>query len=211
MKRGAKRVLSALHDRCVCIFASHVIRENATLSNQTLRRFTEQETRIYGPVCAVRAPESYLYYPLLGAHPWLLSVLCMSPTVSPSSPADSHNWSAAPWGATFTETTTQKKKTICGLKRISLALSSVPFLDLLFCTPKKVSGSSLECFFFCSTLAALLFFFHYLVRFSSSLCLPLHRSQHQLFLLLLLLLLPLAHIDSLLSVRHGLKNLTDVR
>lgn len=147
MKRGAKRVLRALHDRCVCIFASHVIRENATLSNQTLRRFTEQETRIYGPVCAVRAPESYLYYPLLGAHPWLLSVLCMSPTVSPSSPADSHNWSAAPWGATFTETTTQKK-TICGLRRISLALSSVPFLDLLFCTPKKVSGSSLECFFF---------------------------------------------------------------
>lgn len=82
-----------------------------------------------------------------------------------------------------------------------------PFSSLCFPTP-KISGSSLV---FCSTLAALPFFFHYLVRFSSSssLCLPLHRSHHQLFLLLLLL--PLAHIDSLLSVRHGLKNLTDVR
>lgn len=79
-----------------------------------------------------------------------------------------------------------------------------PFSSLCF-SLQKISGSSLV---FSSTLAALPFFFHYLVRFSSSsssLCLPLHRSHHQLFLLLLLLLLPLAHIDSLLSVRHGLK------
>lgn len=67
-----------------------------------------------------------------------------------------------------------------------------PFPVFVFHSTKKISGSSLV---FCSTLAALPFFFHYLVRFSSSssssLCLPLHRSHHQLFLLLLLLLLPL--------------------
>lgn len=148
------------------------------------------------------------YYPLLRARPRLLSVLCMSPIVSPSSPADSHNWSAAPRGATFTKNQSAKKPS--AVTDESLSLSSFPFRSLCFPLPKKKSPG-LASFFFCSTLAALLFFFHYLVRFSSSLCLPLHRSHHQLFLLLLLLLLPFAHIDSLLSVRHGLKNLTDVR
>ncbi len=163
-----------------------------------IQRQKHRHVEVYG------APKSYLYYPLLRARPRLLSVLCMSPIVSPSSPADSHNWSAAPRGATFTKTRVQKPSAVTDE---SLSLSSFPFLSLCF-PLQKISESSLV---FCSTLAALLFFFHYLVRFSSSLCLPLHRSHHQLFLLLLLLLLPFAHIDSLLSVRHGLKNLTDVR
>lgn len=153
--------------------------------------------------------KSYLYYPLLRARPRLLSVLCISPTLSASS-LQIHTIGPLRPGV---QHSLKPDSTNHLRSQTSLSRSFRPcFSPSLWFSLQKMSRSSLVC---CSTLAALFLFFHYLVRFSSSssssLCLPLHRSHHQLFLLLLLLLLPLAHIDSLLSVRHGLKNLTDVR
>ncbi|KAM3614149.1 uncharacterized protein V6R79_010858 [Siganus canaliculatus] len=91
----------------------------------------------------------YLYDPLLRARPRLLSVLCMSPTVSPSSPADSHNWSAAPRGASNHQNhgapkkekrrKKQKKKeeTSAAGDEVSRLLV-VPGSRSLFCTPKSL-------------------------------------------------------------------------
>lgn len=107
------------------------------------------------------------YSPLLRARPGLLSVLCISPTVSPSSRANSHNWSVLRPGVLHSPKPecihTINPKPIAWKNRFPVFSSC--FSSVCFAVSKIYSIARL---FLPLTLAALRFFFHYLVRFSSS-------------------------------------------
>lgn len=179
---------SAEHYRCVCIFTSRVMNLNDALTKyRTLWRFRDKHVDIYR-LLELKNPTFIIHFSerVRGCCPSCACFDCVA-----EQPCRFTQLVRCAPGCYIHQH--QSAKTICGLQT---NLSRFPFLSLCFPLQKKSPGLAS---FLCSTLAALLFFFHYLVRFSSSLCLPLHRSHHQLFLLLLLLLLPFAHIDSAFS------------
>lgn len=155
-------------------------------------------------------------YPLLGAHPRLLSALCISPTVSPSRPTDSHNWSAAPRGATSTQNharrikTEKIKETTSAISDEFLDIRLFVFVFLVFLLLRQSPGPR-SVFSLCYQH----FSFSFIISWdfppppplaslpaTSSISPPTLSPPPPP---------PSARIDSQLSVRHGLKNLTDVR
>lgn len=186
-----KLVRNTEHYHRVCIFASHVTHPGDAWSNYKICTNPQKENTRDNS----RAKKNKNHLPLFStSQSASAAVVCPVHVSRLCRRADSHNWSPAPRAAASNET-----------RAIKTRLN----LTLLFRTKIKACKMStlVCCVFFGSTLAALLLslsreIFLLPLPATSSISPPPTLSPPPP---------PLAHIDSRLSVRHGLKNLTDVR